>query len=121
MIDRGSRDAGFEVVYTGLHQEPEQIAEMVIQDDADAVGLSRLSGVCMTLMPGVFDLLRGRDADEVLVGGGNHPRCRDPVMRALGVGEMFIPGAWLAGIIRGLEATLDELASHAEADPLPTV
>src|SRR6202158_1780710 len=70
IIARALRDAGMEVIYTGLHQTPEQIVETVIQEDADAVGLSILSGAHMTLIPRVIDLLRDRGADEVLVFGG---------------------------------------------------
>src|SRR3979411_1351252 len=80
VIARALRDAGFEGIYTGLHQTPEQIAEAVVQEDADAVGLSLLSGAHMTLFPRVINLLRERGADEVLVFGGGitphgtHPR-----------------------------------------------
>src|SRR5918912_1156286 len=70
VVARGLRDAGFEVIYTGLHQTPEQIAETTVQEDADAVGLSLLSGAHMTLMPRIVDLPREKGADNVLVFGG---------------------------------------------------
>src|SRR6201995_1262428 len=70
IIARALRDAGFEVIYTGLHQTPEQVAETAIQEDADAVGLSLLSGAHMTLFPRILDLLAARGADEILVFGG---------------------------------------------------
>src|ERR1043165_1947600 len=70
VVARGRRDAGFEVIYTGLHQTPEQIAETAVQEDADAVGLSLLSGAHMTLMPRIVELLREKGADGVLVFGG---------------------------------------------------
>jgi methylmalonyl-CoA mutase C-terminal domain/subunit len=112
VIARALRDAGFEVIYTGLHQSPEQIVEAVIQEDADAVGLSLLSGAHMTLFPRVLDLLRKRDADEVLVfGGGIIPDADIPKLKELGVAEIFTPGAPLASITQWLEGALDELES----------
>src|SRR2546422_7343120 len=70
VVARALRDAGFEVIYTGLHQTPEQVAEAVVQEDADALGLSLLSGAHMTLIPKIIDELRSRDAEHVLVFGG---------------------------------------------------
>ena len=88
------RDAGFEVIYTGLHQTPEQIAETVIQEDADAVGLSILSGAHMTLVPRVVELLKGQGIDDVLVTvGGTIPADDIPELKKLGVAEVFTPGA----------------------------
>ena len=112
MIARALRDAGFEVIYTGLHQTPEQIAEAVVQEDADAVGLSLLSGAHMTLFPRVINLLRERGADEVLVfGGGIIPDADIPKLKEIGVAEIFTPGASLASITVWLEGALDKLES----------
>ena len=109
VVARGLRDAGFEVIYTGLHQTPEQVVEAVIQEDADAVGLSLLSGAHMTLFPKVIDQLKGRDADEVLVfGGGIIPEADIPKLKELGVAEIFTPGAPMATISDWLEKALDE-------------
>src|ERR1700730_6485341 len=112
VIARALRDAGFEVIYTGLHQTPEQIVAAVIQEDADAVGLSLLSGAHMTLFPRVLELLRSEDADEVLVfGGGIIPDADIPTLKKLGVAEIFTPGAPLASITQWLAGALDELES----------
>jgi methylmalonyl-CoA mutase C-terminal domain/subunit len=116
VIARALRDAGFEVIYTGLHQTPEQIVEAVIQEDADAVGLSLLSGAHMTLVPRVIDLLRERGADEVLViGGGIIPDGDIAKLKELGVAEIFTPGASLASITDWLEAELDQMDSARES------
>ena len=94
IIARALRDAGMEVIYTGLHQTPEQIVETVIQEDADAVGLSILSGAHMTLVPKVIELLREQDAGYVLVTvGGTIPNQDIPKLKELGVAEVFTPGA----------------------------
>src|SRR5438874_7172663 len=90
VIARALRDGGFEVIYTGLHQTPEQIAETVLQEDADAVGLSLLSGAHMTLFPRVIELLRERDLGEVVVfGGGIIPDADIPKLKEIGVAELF--------------------------------
>ncbi|TML37511.1 MAG: cobalamin B12-binding domain-containing protein [Actinobacteria bacterium] len=94
IIARALRDAGMEVIYTGLHQTPEQIAETVIQEDADAVGLSILSGAHMTLVPRVVDLLKQQGAEDVVVTvGGTIPDDDIPELKKLGVAEVFTPGA----------------------------
>ncbi|MEP6852423.1 MAG: cobalamin B12-binding domain-containing protein [bacterium] len=94
IVARALRDAGMEVVYTGLHQTPEQIVEAVIQEDADAVGLSVLSGAHMTLFARVVELLRERGADDVVVfGGGIIPAADLPELERLGVAKIFTPGA----------------------------
>jgi methylmalonyl-CoA mutase, C-terminal domain len=109
VIARALRDAGFEVIYTGLHQTPEQVVETVIQEDADAVGLSLLSGAHMTLFPRVIELLTERAAEDVLVfGGGIIPEDDIPALKQLGVAEIFTPGAPLTSISEWLERTLDE-------------
>jgi methylmalonyl-CoA mutase C-terminal domain/subunit len=100
IIARALRDAGMEVIYTGLHQTPEQIVETVLQEDADAVGLSILSGAHMTLVPRVVELLREQDAGDVLVTvGGTIPNQDIPKLKELGVAEVFTPGAPTQGII----------------------
>jgi methylmalonyl-CoA mutase C-terminal domain/subunit len=94
IIARALRDAGMEVIYTGLHQTPEQIAETVIQEDADAVGLSILSGAHMTLVPRVVELLREQGAGDVIVTvGGTIPADDVPELKKLGIAEVFTPGA----------------------------
>ena len=94
VIARALRDAGMEVIYTGLHQTPEQIVETVLQEDADAVGLSILSGAHMTLVPRVIELLREQDAGDVVVTvGGTIPAQDIPELKELGVAEVFTPGA----------------------------
>ncbi len=114
VISRALRDAGFEVIYTGLHQTPEQIVETVMQEDADAVGLSLLSGAHMTLFPKVIDQLRGRDAGDVLVfGGGIIPEADIPELEQLGVAKVFTPGTPMAMITSWLETALDEREKSA--------
>ena len=111
VIARALRDAGFEVIYTGLHQTPEQVAEAEVQEDADAVGLSLLSGAHMTLIPRVVDELKARGAEDVLVfGGGIIPDDDIPKLKAIGVAEVFTPGSsiasiteWLSGALAGRE------------------
>ena len=94
------RDAGLEVIYTGLHQTPEQIVSTVIQEDADAVGLSILSGAHMTLVPKVVALLREQEAGDVVVTvGGTIPADDIPELKRLGVAEVFTPGASTQEII----------------------
>src|ERR687891_538434 len=100
IIARGLRDAGMEGIYTGLHQTPEQIAETVIQEDADAVGLSILSGAHMTLVPKVVELLQAQGVDDVLVTvGGTIPADDIPELKKLGVAEVFTPGAGTDDIV----------------------
>jgi methylmalonyl-CoA mutase C-terminal domain/subunit len=94
IIARALRDAGMEVIYTGLHQTPEQIVATVIQEDADAVGLSILSGAHMTLVPRIVELLREEEAGDVVVTvGGTIPADDIPELKRLGVAAVFTPGA----------------------------
>lgn len=94
IIARALRDAGMEVIYTGLHQTPEQIVETALQEDADAIGLSILSGAHMTLVPKVIRLLNEQDAGDILVTvGGTIPADDIPELKELGVAEVFTPGA----------------------------
>jgi methylmalonyl-CoA mutase C-terminal domain/subunit len=94
IVARALRDAGHEVVYTGLHQTPEQIVETAIQEDADLIGLSVLSGAHMTLFRKLLDLLAERDAADIVVfGGGIIPEEDIPVLEEIGVAKVFTPGA----------------------------
>ena len=107
IIARALRDAGMEVIYTGLHQTPEQIVETVLQEDADAVGLSILSGAHMTLVPRVIDLLREQDAGDVVVTvGGTIPNQDIAELKSLGVAEVFTPGAPTQAIIDFIEGAV---------------
>lgn len=109
VIARALRDAGFEVIYTGLHQTPEQVVEAVIQEDADAVGLSLLSGAHMTLFPRVIEGLRAKGADDVLVfGGGIIPDADIPALKEQGVAGIFTPGASISAITEWLSGALDD-------------
>ena len=100
VIARALRDAGMEVVYTGLHQTPEQIVEASIQEDADAVGLSVLSGAHMTLFAKTIELLKERDAADIVVfGGGIIPEADIPELTRLGVAKVFTPGATTTEIV----------------------
>lgn len=108
-ITRALRDHGFEVIYTGLHQTPEQIAETVLQEDADGVGLSLLSGAHLTLFPRVLEELKNRDLDDVMIfGGGVIPDGDVAVLKEQGVSEIFGPGSSLRAIGEWLESALDE-------------
>jgi len=107
IVARALRDAGFEVIYTGLHQTPEQIAETAIQEDADAVGLSCHSGAHMTLFPRVVKLLREKGAGDVLVfGGGIVPKDDIPALEEAGIERVFTPGARTGEIVAWLEERL---------------
>ena len=108
VVARALRDAGFEVIYTGLHQTPEQVVATVVQEDADAVGLSLLSGAHMTLFPKVLRLLREAGAGDVLVfGGGIIPRADAAALEEMGVAALFTPGASLSTITAWLADALD--------------
>ena len=107
IIARALRDAGMEVIYTGLHQTPEQIAETAIQEDADAVGISILSGAHMTLVPRIVELLRDRGADDiVVVVGGTIPDDDAEELRNLGVAAVFGPGSTTGEIVEFLGGAL---------------
>jgi methylmalonyl-CoA mutase C-terminal domain/subunit len=108
VIARALRDAGFEVIYTGLHQTAEQVAQAVVQEDADAVGLSLLSGAHLTLVPRVIECLEEQGRGDVLVlVGGIIPAADIPVLKEMGVAEVFTPGAPLPAIGSWLGNTLD--------------
>ncbi|MFL5931728.1 MAG: cobalamin B12-binding domain-containing protein [Gaiellaceae bacterium] len=103
IIARALRDAGMEVIYTGLHQTPEQIVETAIQEDADAVGISILSGAHMTLVPKILEGLKANGADDVvIVVGGTIPREDSEELKRQGVAEVFTPGAPMAEIVEFL-------------------
>ncbi|GAA4300364.1 cobalamin B12-binding domain-containing protein [Streptomyces sp. NPDC006372] len=105
VIARALRDAGMEVIYTGLHQTPEQIVDTALQEDADAIGLSILSGAHNTLFTAVIELLRERDAEDILVfGGGIIPEADIPLLKEKGVAEIFTPGATTASIVDWVRA-----------------
>jgi methylmalonyl-CoA mutase, C-terminal domain len=107
IVARALRDAGHEVVYTGLHQTPEQIVETAIQEDADLIGLSVLSGAHMTLFRRLIELLKERGADDISVfGGGIIPDEDIPVLEALGVAKVFTPGATTGEITGWVETAL---------------
>jgi methylmalonyl-CoA mutase C-terminal domain/subunit len=110
IIARALRDAGMEVIYTGLHQTPEQIVATAIQEDADAIGLSILSGAHMTLVPRVVELLREQHVDDILVTvGGTIPADDIPLLKELGVAEVFTPGTPTQAIIDFIRSSAGQL------------
>ncbi len=114
-ITRALRDHGFEVIYTGLHQTPEQIAETALQEDVDAVGLSLLSGAHLTLFPRVMEELKNRKMEEALIfGGGVIPDADARALREQGVSEIFGPGSSLKAIAQWLEIALDAREDASE-------
>ncbi len=114
IIARALRDAGFEVIYTGLHQTPEMIVATAIQEDVDAVGLSVMSGAHMTLFPAVIDLLREKGAREVAVfGGGIIPQDDVPKLKEKGVAEVFLPGSSTQAIIDWIRQNIRPRAEAA--------
>ena len=107
IIARALRDAGFEVIYTGLHQTPEMIVEAALQEDVDGVGLSILSGAHMTLFPAILDLFRQRGVDDLpIFGGGIVPPEDIAELKQLGVQELFTPGASTEDIVNWARASL---------------
>jgi methylmalonyl-CoA mutase, C-terminal domain len=109
VVARALRDAGFEVVYTGLHQTPEQVVDAAIQEDVDAIGLSILSGAHMTLFAKVLDIQREKGADDILLfGGGIIPDDDITALKQLGVAEIFSPGTSTVRIVDWLTAALRE-------------
>jgi len=115
VIARALRDAGHEVIYTGLHQTPEQIVETALQEDADVIGLSVLSGAHMTLFERLLQLLDEREArDIVVIGGGIIPEDDIPVLKRMGVAEVFTPGAPTTRIVDWVRThVVDDAAAHA--------
>jgi methylmalonyl-CoA mutase C-terminal domain/subunit len=114
IIARALRDAGFEVIYTGLHQTPEMIVAAAIQEDVDAVGLSIMSGAHMTLFPAVIELLREKGASDIAVfGGGIIPQDDVPRLKEKGVAAVFLPGSPTQGIIDWIRANIRPRAAAA--------
>ena len=115
VVARALRDAGFEVIYTGLHQTPEQIVETAIQEDADVIGLSVLSGAHMTLFKKVVALLDERDARDIVVfGGGIIPEADIPLLQEIGVAKVFTPGATTTEIVEWVRSNVTD-ATGVEA------
>ncbi len=115
VIARALRDAGFEVIYTGLHQTPEQVVQAVVQEDADALGLSLLSGAHLTLVPRIMEALAAEGIGDVLVVcGGIIPDADIPKLKEMGVAEVFTPGAPLPEIAGWLEVQLDRREDASE-------
>jgi methylmalonyl-CoA mutase, C-terminal domain len=111
VVARALRDAGMEVIYTGLHQTPEQIVETALQEDAHVVGLSVLSGAHMTLFRRVIELLRERGAEDIVVfGGGIIPEADIPELTKLGVAKVFTPGASTQSIVEWVRANVPAVA-----------
>ncbi len=112
IIARALRDAGHEVIYTGLHRTPEQVVETAIQEDVDGIGLSILSGAHMTLFPKVVELLKAREAADVVVfGGGIIPEDDIPPLKQAGIAEVFRPGTSTEAMIQWVEGHIE---SHAQ-------
>ena len=112
VVARALRDAGIEVVYTGLHQTPAMIVEAAIQEDVDAIGMSVLSGAHMTLFAKVIELLKERDAEDIVVfGGGIIPEDDIEPLREIGVAKVFTPGTTTTEIVEWVRATVGPTAS----------
>lgn len=109
IIARALRDAGMEVIYTGLHQTPEMIVNAAIQEDVDAIGMSIMSGAHMTLFPAVIDLLKEKNATDISVfGGGIIPDDDIPKLKGLGVSEIFTPGSSTQDIVQWIRTNIQE-------------
>ncbi len=107
VVARGLRDAGFEVIYTGLHQTPEQIVATAIQEDVDAIGLSSLAGAHEYLFPRVMELLKEKGADDIVVwGGGIIPEEDIPKLKAIGIKEIFLPGSKIEDTVEWVRANV---------------
>ena len=114
VVARALRDAGMEVIYTGLHQTPEQIVQTALAEDADAIGLSVLSGAHMTLFAKVIDLLKASDAADIVVfGGGIIPEADRTPLAELGVAQVFTPGATMSEIVAWVRANVGPTVTPA--------
>jgi methylmalonyl-CoA mutase, C-terminal domain len=117
VVARGLRDAGMEVIYSGLHRTPEEIADMAVDEQADAIGLSILSGAHLALVEQLTQVLRARGAGHiVLFVGGTIPSQDVPLLRELGVDAVFTPGALLGGIADGLQASVEQTRALRASD-----
>ncbi|MGH3189043.1 MAG: cobalamin B12-binding domain-containing protein [Streptosporangiaceae bacterium] len=117
VVARALRDAGVEVIYTGLHQTPEQIVAAAIQEDVDAVGLSILSGAHMTLFARVMELLRDRDASDIVVfGGGIIPEADIEELTGMGVAKIFTPGASITEVVDWVRSALGHEVTESVAE-----
>ena len=120
VVARALRDAGFEVIYTGLHQTPEQIVEAAIQEDADGVGMSSLSGAHMALFPKVLEGLKSKGAESILVfGGGIIPQEDIDALKGMGMARIFTPGSTTHEIVDWLRQTLEKPASDEQPEQQP--
>jgi methylmalonyl-CoA mutase, C-terminal domain len=120
VVARALRDAGMEVIYTGLHQTPEQIVETAIQEDADCIGLSVLSGAHMTLFQKLLALLKERDAEDIVVfGGGIIPEADIPVLGQAGVAKVFTPGATTQEIVSWVRDNVGGDTARAAKEDAP--
>ncbi len=112
IIARAYRDAGFEVVYSGLHQTPEEVVQAAIQEDVDMIGLSSLAGAHMYLFPRVLELLKENSADDIVVcGGGIFPEEDIPKLKEAGIKEIFIPGTPLTEVVKWVEENVKPRSS----------
>ncbi|HLJ66384.1 MAG TPA: cobalamin B12-binding domain-containing protein [Chloroflexota bacterium] len=115
VVARALRDAGMEVIYTGLHQTPEQVVRAAVDEDVDAIGLSLLSGAHMTLFPRILELLHQEDAGDIIVfGGGTIPEDDVRTLKQMGVAELFTPGASTLEIVEWVQA---HVTGHATGQP----
>ena len=113
IIARAYRDAGFEVVYSGLHQTPEEVVRAAIQEDVDMIGLSSLAGAHMYLFPRVIELLQENGADDIVVcGGGIFPEDDIPILKKAGIKELFTPGSPLDEVVKWVEENVNPRGSH---------
>ena len=106
VVAQALRDAGMDVIYTGLHQTPEQIVEIAIQEDVDVIGLSILSGAHTTLFPKIMGLLKKKNMDIIVIGGGIIPEEDIPGLKKLGMAEIFTPGTAMESIVKFIEEKL---------------
>lgn len=114
VVARALRDAGVEVIYTGLHQTPDQVVSAAVDEDVDAIGLSLLSGAHMTLFPRLLDLLKAADADDIILfGGGTIPQEDVVKLKEMGVAELFTPGASTIDIVQWVKDNVGSVSEPA--------
>jgi len=118
VVARALRDAGMEVIYTGLHQTPEQVVRAAVDEDVDAIGLSILSGAHMTIFPRILELLREQEAEDIILfGGGTIPEDDLQELKRMGVAELFTPGAYTQEIVEWVRENVGEKAAGGSAAP----